>query len=166
MLFAIITISISLFSEQVFAQTSMPMSPRQQMSTLNDPSQIHCREGFVMMMRGTTDSSVCVNPNTSLRLVDRGWGNFDMNMMMKNNPQQFQVLANSMLNNPNTSKLWYDVGFEPNIKQNLADQITSSMIQNPQKVNPMMNFMIGSMMNDPELRQQMIDQMMNNQEMM
>ena len=115
-----------------------------------------------MMMRGTTESLVCVNPNTSLRLADRGWGNFDMNMMMRNNPQQFQVLANSMLNNPTTSKLWYDVGFDPNITQNLADQITSSMMQNPQKMNPMMNFM----MSDPELRQQMLDMMMQNQEMM
>ena len=161
--FAITSISLSLISEQVFAQTDMmPMSPRQQMSVLNDPSQVQCREGFVMMMRGTTDNPVCVNPNTSLQLADRGWGNFDVNMMMRNNPQQFQGLANSMLSNPNTSKLWYDAGFNPNTNQNLADQITTSMMQNPQRMNPMVNFMMG----DPELRQQMIDTMMQNQEMM
>ena len=161
--FAITSISLSLISEQVFAQTDMmPMSPRQQMSALNDPSQVQCREGFVMMMRGTTDIPVCVNPNTSLQLADRGWGNFDVNMMMRNNPQQFQGLANSMLSNPNTGKLWYDAGFDPNTNQNLVDQITSSMMQNPQRMNPMMNFM----MSDPELRQQMIDIMMNDPQMM
>ena len=162
LVFAITTISLSLLSEQVLAQSNMPMSPRQQMSMLNDPSQVQCREGYVMMMRGTDETPVCINPNTSWRLADRGWGNFDMNMMMNNNPQQFQSLTNSMMNNPNTSNLWYDLAFDPNRMQDVADQMTSSMRQNPQMMNPMLNFM----MNDPELRQQMIDQMMQNPQMM
>jgi len=162
LVFAITTISLSLLSEQVLAQSNMSMSPRQQMSMLNDPNQIQCRDDFVMMMRGTTGSLVCINPDTSLRLADRGWGIFDMNMMMNNNPSQLQGITNSMMKNPNTSKLWYDISDNPNTTQSVVDQMTSSMRQNPQKMNPMMNFM----MNDPDLRQKMVDSMMKNSQMM
>ncbi|MFB5621042.1 MAG: hypothetical protein ACE5RC_07945, partial [Nitrosopumilus sp.] len=151
----VITISLSLLSEQAIAQTTM--SPRQQMMMGTNPDQIVCAEDKVLMMRGIGNNPVCVNPNSYLRLADRGWGNFDMNMMENN--QQMQNVMNSMIKNPNVGKLWYDIVRDnPQDTQSMVDQMVSSMRQNPQKMQPMMNFM----MNDPELRQQMIDNMMNN----
>ena len=113
------------------------------------------------MMRGMSGTPVCVNPDTWLRLADRGWGMWDMNMMMQN-PTQMQQVMNSMMNNPDTGKLWYDTMTDPQHMQDMFDQMTTTMKQSPQNSWPMMNFM----MNDPELRQQMIDQMMQNQDMM
>ena len=68
---AILTISLSLFSEQALAQTMM--TPRQQMMMGTNPNQIVCAEGKVLMMKNM-GMSACVNPDSYLRLVDRGWG--------------------------------------------------------------------------------------------
>ena len=78
LILAIATISISLLSEQVIAQTMM--SPRQQMMMGTNPNQIVCADGLVPMMKNM-GMTACVNPDTYLRLADRGWGNWDMNMM-------------------------------------------------------------------------------------
>ena len=58
------------------------------------PNQIVCADGKVLMMKNM-GMSACVNPNSYLRLADRGWGNWDMNMMT-NDPQQMQRVMNSM----------------------------------------------------------------------
>ena len=157
LIFTIATISLSLVSEQVIAQT---MTPRQQMMMGTNSDQITCADDKVLMMKNAGDT-VCVSPNSYLRLADRGWGNFDMNMM--NNNQQVQNVMNSMIKNPNVGKLWYDIVRDnPQNTQSMVEQMTSSMKQNTQKMQPMMNFM----MNDPELRQQMMDQMLQNTLMM
>jgi len=106
---------------------------------------------------------VCVNPDTWLRLADRGWGMWDVNMMMQN-PQQTQQIMNSMMNDPEITKLWHDTmtTANPQHMQNMIDQMTTAMKQSPQNSWPMMNFM----MSDPELRQQMMNQMMMNPQMM
>ena len=132
---AIFTISISLISEQVLAQTMM-MSPRQQMMMGTNPIQVVCAEDKVLMMRGA-GTPACVNPNSYLRLADRGWGNFDMNMMMANNPQQMQRIMNSMMDNPQVGKLWYDVMTDdPQHVQSMVNQMTTSMMNNPRMMGP------------------------------
>ena len=109
------------------------MPGQQQMSVLNDPDQIQCREGFVPIIRGTTGVPACVNPSTWVRLADRGWGNFDVNMMA-NNPQHMQSIMNSMMNNPQTGKLWYDImANNPQHMQSMMEQVATSM-QNPSNV--------------------------------
>jgi hypothetical protein len=96
----------------------------------------------------------CISPNIYLRLADMGWRDFDMSMMTNN--QQMQSVTNSMMNNPNIGKLWHDIVRDNH--QNTVEQMTSSMKQNSQKMQPMMN--------DLELRQQMTDNMMNNPQFM
>ena len=154
----IITISLSLFSEPALSQTMM--SPKQQIMMGTNPDQIICGDDKVLMIKNI-GMPACVSPNSYLRLADRGWGNFDMNTMTNN--QQIQNVMNSMINNPQIGKLWYDiVPSNPQNVQNMVTQMMSSIKQNPQKMQPMMNFM----MNDPELRQQMMNSMMNNQQFM
>ncbi|NNM36089.1 MAG: hypothetical protein HKO48_03125, partial [Nitrosopumilus sp.] len=101
LIFTIATISLSLLSEQVMAQTMM--TPRQQMMMGTNPNQIVCADGKVLMMKNM-GMPACVNPDSYLRLADRGWGNWDMNMMT-NDPQQMQRVMNSMLSNQQTGKL-------------------------------------------------------------
>ena len=154
---AIFTISLSLVSEQVLAQTMM-MSPRQQMMMGTNSDQITCADGKVLMMNNQ-GIPACVNPDSYLRLAERGWGNFDMNMMT-NNPEQMQRVMNSMMNNPQTGKLWYDtMTNDPQHLQTMTNQMMTTMTNNPQMMGPMMN----SIMNDPELRQQMMNMMMKHQ---
>ena len=45
-------------------------------------------------------------------------------------------------------------------------QVSDMMLNNPWRVRGIMNNMMSSMMSDPELRQQMIDTMMQNPQMM
>jgi len=151
---------------QVFAQNQMGMpmmSPRQQWMMTNNIEDITCREGMTLMIKDSNATPVCLSPNSYLRLADRGWGNFDMNMMV-NHPQQMQGVMNSMMNNPQTGKLWYD------IVSNNPQQMQEMMINNPWHMQGMMGQMTGPMMSDmmkdPQMRQQMMEQMSQNQQMM
>jgi len=45
-------------------------------------------------------------------------------------------------------------------------QMREMMVNNPQQMRDMMGPMMKNIMNDPELRQQMIDQMMQRQQLM
>ena len=150
---------------QAFAQNQMGipmMSPRQQWMMTNTIDDITCREGKVLMVRGANATPACVSPTAYLRLADRGWGNFDLNMMA-NNPQQMQRVMNGMMNNPQIAQNWQDMmANNPQQIQNMVDQMTSSMMKNPKSMGPMMN----TIMNDPEFRQQMVNMMMTNPQMM
>ena len=77
----ILTISISLFSEQIMAQTMM--TPRQQMMMGTNPNQITCADGKVLMMNNI-GMPACVSPSTYWKLADRAWGNFDTELLAKN----------------------------------------------------------------------------------
>lgn len=112
----VISISLFLLSEQAIAQAIM--SPKQQMMMGTSPDQITCTEDKVLMMK-STGNPVCVHPNSYLRLVDRGWGDFDMNMMTNN--QQMQSVMNSMMDDPE-----------------LRQQMMDNMVNNPQMMQSMM----------------------------
>jgi len=125
---------------QAFAQNQMGMSmmsPRQQWMMTNNIDDITCREGMVLMIRGANATPVCVSPNAHLRLMDRGWGMFDANIMA-NRPQMMQSVASQMTPNPEMM----------------------------QQMRDMMGPMMQNIMNDPELRQQMIDQMIQRHQLM
>ncbi len=133
------------------------------MMTGTNPDQITCVDGKVLMMKNT-GTPACVNPDSFLRLADRGWGNWDMSMMT-NNPQQMQRVMNSMMNNPQTGNLWYDI--MKNDPQHMQPMMNNNWtMNNPQMMGPMMGPMMNSMMDDPELRQQMMNNMMMNPQMM
>jgi len=117
---------------QVFAQNQMGMpmmSPRQQWMMTNNIEEITCREGMVLMLKGANATPACLSSNSYLRLADRGWGNFDVNMMV-NRPQQMQGVMNSMMNNPQMAQQWQDMmANNPQQMQSMANQMTSSMMK-------------------------------------
>ncbi len=136
---------------QAFAQNQMGvsmMSPKQQWMMTNNIDDITCREAMVLIIRGANATPACVSPNAYLRLMDRGWGMFDANIMA-DRPQMMQSVASQMIQNPQ-----------------MMQQMREMMVDNPQQMRDMMGPMMQNIMNDPELRQQMIDQMMQRQQLM
>ncbi len=89
-----------ILSNSVFAQMGMPMmSPRQQYMMHNDPNQITCRAGMGLLIGSSSGTPACVTSTTYMRLVDRGWGNYDTNYMMRD--QQFmQGVMNNVMYHP------------------------------------------------------------------
>jgi plastocyanin len=156
------TISFTLISEPVFAQMNTSMSPRHQMQMMNDPSNVECQQGMVLMMKNATGNPVCVNPSSYWRLADRSWGIFDTNLLNQNQNHMHGVMG-AMINHPQMSQHMHDwMKDNPQHMQNMMDTWMPQMMQNDQW---MMN-MMGPMMNDPELNQQMMNHMMMNPQMM
>jgi hypothetical protein len=159
MIIAILTISISLFSEQIMAQTMM--TPRQQMMMGTNPNQITCSDGKVLMMNNM-GMPACVSPSTYWKLADRDWGNFDTELLAKNQNHLHGVMG-AMINNPQMSQHMHDwMRDNPQHMKTMMDTWMPQMTQNNQW---MMN-MMGPMMNDPELSQQMMNHMVMNPQMM
>ncbi|MDH3736357.1 MAG: hypothetical protein OEQ94_04965 [Nitrosopumilus sp.] len=158
LIFAIATISLSLISEQVIAQT---MTPRQQLMMGTNPDQITCADGKVLMMNNM-GMPACVTPSTYWRLADRDWGNFDTELLAKNQNHMHGVMG-AMINHPQMSQNMHDwMRDNPQHMQTMMDTWMPQMMQNDQW---MMN-MMGPMMNDPELSQLMMNHMMMNPQMM
>ena len=159
LIIAVLTISISLFSEQIMAQTMM--TPRQQMMMGTNPNQIICADGKVLMVNNM-GMPACVSPSTYWKLADRNWGNFDTELLA-NNQNHLHGVMGAMINNPQMSQHMHDwMKDNPQHMQTMMDTWMPQMTQNNQW---MMN-MMGPMMNDPELSQQMINHMMMNPQMM
>lgn len=160
-LFAVI-ITVGILTSAAFSQTpNQPMPPRHQWENMHDVSQIVCKEGLVLLEKAN-GSPACVSPNAYLRLVDRGWGMWNSDLM-SDRPNMMQGIMGQVIRDPNLSQqlhstiqqnqnLWYDVS--PQLKQKLQ--------QNPQLLQNMMM----PIMDDPKLRQQMIETMQQHQQMM
>ena len=151
--------TISLISEQVMAQTMM--TPRQQMMMGTNPDQITCADGKVLMMNNI-GMPACVTPSTYWRLADRDWGNFDTELLAQNQNHMHAVM-DAMINHPQMSQNMHDwMRDNPQHMQTMMNNWMPQMTQNNQW---MMN-MMGPIMNDPELSQQMMNHMMMNPQMM
>jgi plastocyanin len=155
----ILTISISLLSEQIMAQTMM--TPKQQMMMGTNPNQIICADGKVLMINNM-GMPTCVSPFTYWKLADRDWGNFDTELLAKNQNHLHGVMG-AMINNPQMSQHMHD--WMRDNPQHMKTMMNNWMPQMTQNNQWMMN-MMGPMMNDPELSQQMMNHMMMNPQMM
>ena len=56
---------------QVESQVS---SPRQQMESGIDASDVICKSGYVLMIRTSNGAAACVSPSSGTTLESRGWG--------------------------------------------------------------------------------------------
>ena len=104
---SIVTISFSLFSEPIFAQMTPYMTPHHQMKMMNDPTQVTCRDGMVLMMKDSSGNPTCVNPSTYWKLADRDWGNFDTELLAQNQ-SHMQGVMGAMINHPQMSQNMHD----------------------------------------------------------
>ena len=163
LIITIFTISISLISEQVMAQTMM--TPKQQMMMGTNSDQITCADGKVLMMNNM-GMPACVTPSTYWRLADRGWGNFDTELLAKNQNHMHGVMG-AMINHPEMSKHMHDwMQNNPEHMQTMMNNWMPQMMQNQQWMNNMMGPIMNHMMNDPQMQQQMMNHMINHPQMM
>jgi hypothetical protein len=72
-------------------------SPRAQMNSGIAPTEVACRENFVLMVR-ESGSPACLTPASYLRSVDRGWGVADLDLMEKHPEQLDAIIATIMQN--------------------------------------------------------------------
>ena len=68
---AIVAFSFPYFGEFAESQVS---SPRQQMDSGINASDVTCKSGYVLMIRSGNGAAACVSPSTGSILEDRGWG--------------------------------------------------------------------------------------------
>jgi len=72
-------------------------SPKSQMLSGIAPSEVVCKENFVLMIR-ESGNPACLTPASYLRSVDRGWGVPDLDLMEKHPEQLDAIIATIMQN--------------------------------------------------------------------
>jgi len=75
----------------------IPKSPKSQMLSGIMPSEVVCKENFVLMVR-ESGNPACLTPASYLRSVDRGWGVADLDLMEKHPEQLDAIIATIMQN--------------------------------------------------------------------
>ena len=168
--------------DSIFAQILRNTPVGHQWDLHHDITQLTCAKGTAILLMNTDGEPACVKPSTYLTLVDRGYGKFGSNIMM-NRPMMMQGLMGQMMDDPNLTQPMIDnmmnnqqmmqsmrgnnqmMGMmrggmmgqgmmgQGQMGQGMMGQ--GMMMQNPEVMNDMMNQMI----QNPEFRQQMIDEM-------
>lgn len=160
----LIVFSLSLLPaiiSQSSAQEDTIIPPRKQWKESSDINQIQCKEGFVLMQK-SNGSPACVSPPAYLKLIDRGYGMFDQEIMMKR-PVMTSNLIENMASNQMIMNHWHEMMI--NDKSMMQKTMKNWMIQ--MKENPKyLENMLGPMTSNPDLREQMIEEMRRHGTMM
>jgi hypothetical protein len=155
-----IYISSFLF-ENSFAQENQILPPRYQWKQLPDPDILTCKEGLILLPK-TNGAPACVLPSTYLKLVDRGYGNFNSSQLM-NHPQMMIHLMGEMIVEPQLMYHWHTMIMNDlKIMQYTMSDMIFQLKENPE----FMANIMGPMTANPELRKQMIEHMQNHPQMM
>ena len=143
-----------ILADSIFAQTQRYIPVMHQWNLHHDLAQLTCAKGTAILLMDNDGEPTCVKPSTYLTLVDRGYGKFDSNIMM-NRPMMMQGLMGQMMDDPNLTQQMID-----NMMNN--QQMMQSMMSN----NQMMGMMRGGMMGQGQMGQGMMGQGMMGQGMM
>ena len=93
------------YFENSFAQKEM--SPHQQWKKFADLDMLTCKPEQLLFQK-TDGNPLCVMPSTYLKLVDRGYGNYDSSIMSKR-PAMSNDLMQSMVSNPSLMHHWHEM---------------------------------------------------------
>ena len=178
-----------ILADSIFAQTQRYMPVMHQWNLHHDLAQLTCAKGTAILLMDNDGEPTCVKPSTYLTLVDRGYGKFDSNIMM-NRPMMMQGLMGQMMDDPNLTQQMIDNMM--NNQQMMQSMMSNNqmmgmmrggmmgqgqmgqgmmgqgmmgqgmMMRSPEVMNDMMNQMI----QNPEFRQQMIDEMQRHHDFM
>ncbi|MDH5658321.1 MAG: hypothetical protein OEY17_03115 [Nitrosopumilus sp.] len=114
-----------------------------------------------MLLQKSNGNPACVLPSTYLKLIQRGYGNYDASIMSKR-PAMMYTLMQNMVSNQNIMYHWHEMMQKnPRIMMDTVDDWVSQMKDNP----VLLKNMLGPMTSDPQLREMMIDTMKNNHHM-
>jgi len=153
-----------ILTSQAFAQMQMDqpfIPPRQQWKMANDISELTCRENHVLLTK-INGAPACVSPHAYFKLVDRGWGPFN-DSIFADRPLMTQNLMGYMVRDPGLMQPMHNMILQDQQQTQAMSSNWNNIIKQDPQV--MRNFMM-PIMDNTDLRQQMIDQMMTNQPMM
>ncbi len=154
----LIALNISITSlENSFAQN---ISPHHQWKIIADPDTITCKSGHLLLQKNDGTPS-CVMPSTYLKLIDRGYGNYDSSIMSKRPEMMIQLLQH-MVSNEKLMYHWHEM-MQKNltIMMHTMNDWVSQMKENPE----LMKNILGPMTSEPQLREKMIQAMKNHPHM-
>lgn len=140
-----------------FAQN---MSPHHQWKKFSDPYTITCKPDHLLLQKND-GRPACVIPSTYLKLVDRGYGNFDTSIFSER-PEMMNQLIQNMVANEKLMYHWHEM-IQKNpiiIKQIMNDWVTQ-MKQDPE----LMKNILGPMTSNHQLHEKMIEAMKNHPHM-
>lgn len=137
-----------------FAKTIVP--PRQQWKDMTNIDQLICNEGLLLLQK-TNGAPACVSFTAYLKLIDRGYGQFDSSIIM-NRPTMADMIVNNMATNKELMSHWHEMMQNDPTKMN---QTMQHMIELMKKNPNYLNNMMGPIISDNELGIQMIELMKN-----
>ena len=127
---------------------------RQDWKQFSNVDTLECFSDRILLQKDN-GSPACVIPSTYLKLIERGYGNFDSSLMMTR-PQMMNLLIQNMVSNENMMTHWHEM-MEKNpgvTNQTMIDWV-SMMKEDPKLLVNMM----GPTTRDPQLREQMLETM-------
>ncbi len=132
------------------------MPPHQQWKKFADIDMLTCKSEHLLLQK-TNGNPLCVMPMTYLKLVDRGYGNYDSSIMGKR-PAMLNDLMQSMVSNPSLMHHWHEM-----LQKNLTvlKQTSDDWISQIRDDPDLLKNVLGPMASDPKLRLEMIDSMKN-----
>ena len=164
LLILLITFSLSIspvIIVELSAQQEALIPPRKQWKETSDIEKLTCKEGLLLMQKNN-GAPACVSPLSYLKLVDRNYGMFDPDIMMKR-PMMMNNLIEMMSSNQNIMSHWHEMMInDKTMMQKTMDNWITKMKEN----HGFLANMMGPMMSDPELRKQMIQEMKKHRGMM
>lgn len=146
----------SLLESSFAQQQEEKLSPYHQWKKFADPDTITCKQGNLLLQKNSGEP-VCVMPSTYLKLVDRGYGNYDSSIMSKR-PSMMNQLMQHMVSDEKLVFHWHEMlQRNPNMMKQTMDEWVSQMNDDPE----LLKNMLGPMTSDAKLREKMINTMKN-----
>ena len=148
--------------ESSFAQQQQEekLSPYHQWKKFADPDIITCKQGNLLLQK-SSGVPVCVIPSTYLKLVERGYGNYDSSIMSKR-PEMMNQLMQHMVSDEKLVFHWHEMlQTNPKMMKQTMDDWVSQMNDDRQ----LLKNMLGPMTSDAGLREKMIETMKNHNSM-
>jgi hypothetical protein len=155
----ILSISISpILFETSFAQQEM--SPHYQWKKFADPDTLICKQGYLLLQKNDGNPA-CITPSTYLKLIDRGYGDYDSSIMSKR-PEMMNHLMQNITSNESLMYHWHDMlQRNPSMMVQTMNNWIIQMKDNPE----FLKNMLGPMTSEPKLREKMIETMKNHPHM-
>ena len=139
---------------EIDAQENVVSPPRKQWKEISNIDQLTCNEGLLLLQKNN-GAPACVSPSSYLRLIDRGYGMFDSEIMM-DRPMMMNNLIERMTSDQMIMNHWHEMMInDKTMTQKTMQDWISQMKDNPKFLANMM----GPMTSDPNLREQMIETM-------
>ena len=147
-----------IYFENSFAQKET--SPHQQWKKFADIDMVTCKQGYLLILK-TGGDPLCVLPTTYLKLVDRGYGNYDSSIMSQR-PAMSNDLMHAVISNESLMHHWHEMMQKnPTAKTQTAANWISHIRDDPD----LLKNILGPIASDPKLRLAMIDAMENHTHM-